>query len=256
VLTASISLPIEHYRTSAQTTQFFEQLMGNLQSLPGVQAGGVGSDLPWTGYDDNMGFAVEGRAKDFNDKTTARYHVASNDYFRAMGTPLLHGRFFTGHDDKDAPKVVIVNESMAKRYWPGESALEKRFSFASQPKETDWFRIIGVVGDIKDHADSDAARPAFWWPVGQMPFNMRDMAIAIRAGSDPAPLAGQLRLAIRNLDSGLALADVRLLREVADASVQPALCALPGRTVCGAGADAGHHRNVWGDLLLRQSADE
>jgi predicted permease len=220
VLTASLSLPNEHYKTVAQTTQFFEHLIAGLESLPGVQSAGVGTDLPWTGYDENLGgFNVEGRSKDFSEKTTARYHVASINYFRAMGMPLLRGRFFTEHDDKDAPSVIIVNETMAKRYWPNEDALEKRIAFSEQPKDKDWIRIVGVVGDVKDQAYSSDAHPAFWWPLTQLPFNMRDMSVAIRAGSDPSPLTGQLRLAVHQLDPELAIADLRLLNDIADASV-------------------------------------
>jgi predicted permease len=220
VLTAGISLPYEHYKTSQQSQHFYEQLIANLQSLPGVQSAGVGTDLPWTGYDENAGgFNVEGRSAEYNDKTTARYHVASNDYFRAMGIPLLNGRFFTGHDNKDAPTVILVNETMAKRYWPGEDAVGKRISFSDKPTEKDWFRIVGVVGDIKDQPSSSAAKAAFWWPLTQMPFDNTDMSVAIRFNSSETLLATQLRLAVRQLDSGLAIADLRLMNQIADSSV-------------------------------------
>jgi predicted permease len=220
VLTASISLPREQYRTTAQIDQFYEHLIAGLESLPGVQSAGVGSDLPWTGYDENLGgFTVEGRPADFSNKTTARYHVASLAYFRSLGIPLLRGRFFTGHDDKDAPAVIVVNEAMARRYWPGEDAVGKRISFNDKPKEKDWFRIAGVVGDVKDRPDSNGAHPAFWWPLAQMPFGFGDMSVALRSNSDPAQLANQLRLAVRHLDPGLAVADLRLMNQVAAASV-------------------------------------
>jgi predicted permease len=220
VLTAGISLPYEHYKTSQQSQHFYEQLIASLQSLAGVQSAGVGTDLPWTGYDENAGgFNVEGRSAEYNDKTTARYHVASNDYFRAMGIPLLNGRFFTGHDNKDAPTVIVVNETMAKRYWPGEDAVGKRISFSDKPTEKDWFRIVGVVGDIKDQPASSAAKASFWWPLTQMPFDNVDMSVAIRFNSSEALLATQLRVAVRQIDSGLAIADLRLMNQIADSSV-------------------------------------
>ncbi|HEV3202159.1 MAG TPA: ABC transporter permease [Bryobacteraceae bacterium] len=220
VLTASISLPNEQYRKRAQIGQFYERLIGGLESLPGVQSAGVGSDLPWTGYDENLGgFTVEGRPPEFNDKTSARYHVASLDYFRSLGIPLLRGRFFTGHDDKDAPFVILVNEVMARRYWPGEDAVGKRICFSDKPQEKDWFRIAGVVGDVKDRPDSSGAQPAFWWPLAQLPFPIGDMSVALRSNSDPALLVNQLRLAVRQLDPGLAVADLRLMNQVAAASV-------------------------------------
>ena len=220
VLTAAISLPYEQYRTAQQVQHFYDQLISSLESLPGVQSAGVGTDLPWTGYDENAGgFAVEGRSAEYNDKTTARYHVASLDYFRAMGIPLLNGRFFTGHDLRDAPNVIVINESMAKRYWPGEDAIGKRISFSDKPTEKDWFRIVGVVGDIKDQPASSAAKSAFWWPLTQMPFDNTDMSVAVRSTLDPAQLATQLRLALRQLDASLAIADLRLMNQITDTSV-------------------------------------
>jgi predicted permease len=218
VLTATLSLPRENYRGEAQIRQFQEQLLAGLQALPGVRSAGLGTDLPWTGYDENAGgFTVEGRPADYNNKTTARYHAASLDYFRAMGIPLLRGRFFTGRDDKDARKVIVVNQTMAERYWPGEDAVGKRISFNDKPAEKDWMQIAGVVGDVKDRAESSAAQPAFWWPLAQVPF--RDVSVALRSNSDPAALSNQLRLAVRQLDPGLAIADLRVMNQVTGAAV-------------------------------------
>jgi predicted permease len=218
VLTASISLPQEQYRNAQQSSRFYAELIAALQSLPAVQSAGAGSDLPWTGYDENAGgFTVEGRPQEYNDKTTARYHAATPDYFHALGIPLLNGRFFTDHDIKDSEPVIIVNDVMAKRYWPGEEAVGKRISFNDEPKEKDWMRIVGVVGDIRDQPNSETARPAFWWAHAQQPFP--DMSIVVRSGMEPAVLVDQLRQTLRGLDSGLAIADVRFMNQVADSAV-------------------------------------
>jgi predicted permease len=218
VLTASLSLPFEHYRSDAQVRQFHEQLIAGLESIPGVQSAGLGTDLPWTGYDENAGgFTVEGRSKEFNDKTSARYHAASPDYFHAMGIPLVRGRFFNGHDDKGALPVIVVNEVMATQFWPGEDAVGKRISFEDQPKEKDWLRIVGVVGDVKDRPDSRGAQPAFWWPLEQVPF--RDVAVAVRTASDAAQIANQLRGVVRRLDPELAIADLLPMNQIAAEAV-------------------------------------
>jgi ABC-type antimicrobial peptide transport system permease subunit len=108
---------------------------------------------------------------------------------------------------------------MAKRYWPGENAVGKRISFDDHPKEKDWLQIVGVVGDVKDSPDSSAAHPAFWWPLPQMPFTIAEMSVAIRSNSDPSALVNQLRVTLRQLDPGLAIADLRSLEQIADASV-------------------------------------
>jgi predicted permease len=218
VLTASVSLPSEHFSTEPQVIQFYERLTSNLESIPGVESAGIGSDLPWTGYDGNAdGYTVEGRSAEYNSKTMARFHIASVDYFRALGIPLIRGRFFTGNDDTNSPTVIVVNKAMADRYWPDEDAIGKRISFHSQPAtDKDWIQIVGVVGDIKDQPDGAATRPAFWLPHAQEPD--RNVCLAVRTSLDPAQLTSQLRDTVRQLDSGLAIGDVLVMNQVVDAA--------------------------------------
>jgi len=100
----SLSLPYQRYREAPKRVQFYQQLIASLESTPGVQYAGAGTDLPWTGYDGNAdGYKIEGRSDEYNQKTTSRYHIATPDYFRALGIPLVGGRFFDGHEDKDGP---------------------------------------------------------------------------------------------------------------------------------------------------------
>jgi predicted permease len=220
VLTASLAVPSEQYKTVVQIRQFYAQLIAGLETVPGVQSAAVGTDLPWTGYDENLGgFTVEGRPAWYNDKTTARYHLASPGYFRVMGVPLLRGRFFSDHDDQNAPQALIINETMAKRYWPGEDAVGKRITLNDHPDEKDWMRIVGVVGDVRDQPDSSAAHPALWWALAQMPFPIRDMSVALRSKGDPALLAKQFLLKVQQLNPGLAVADLRVMQQIADESV-------------------------------------
>ena len=185
VLTASLSLPHAEYKTKEDAARFCAQLVASLESLPGVQSAGLGSDLPWTGYDDNMSFNIEAKQPPPHEEFHARYHMATGDYFRALGTPLLHGRFFNGGDKKDAPAVVIINHALAQRYWPGEDVVGKRITFDDNPKDKDWFTIVGVVGDVKDQPNSPGTEPAFWWSVLQLPFIAPNMSLVIRADSDP-----------------------------------------------------------------------
>ncbi len=221
VLTAGISLPEETYGSSKARKRFYDQLVARLGTLPAVDAAGLGTDLPWTGYDDNLGgFQIEGKQPAPHEEFHARYHAASPDYFRALGIPLVHGRFFTEADASEAPRVLMVNRAMAQQYWPGEDAIGKRINFfEDHPKDKDWTTIVGVVGDVKDTPEKSAAAPAFWWPLRQMPFGFAVMTIAVRAKSDPAPLAGAVRHTVGELDPTLALADVRLMHQIADASV-------------------------------------
>jgi predicted permease len=219
VLTASISLPPEQYPDFPKVIPFFQQLTARLESVPGVQFAGIGSDVPWTGYDENAnGYRIEGRSAEYNSKTTSRFHTASPDYFQALGVPLMSGRFFTDQDGHDAQTVIIVNQTMANRYWPGEDAIGKRITFRSNPAtDKDWMQIVGVVGDVKDQPDSGAAGPAFWWPYLQNPNG--SVLVVLRSSSGAAVLAGQLRDTVRELDPGLAIGDLRVMNQVVDAAI-------------------------------------
>lgn len=222
VLTAGISLPEEIYKKRESGLRFYEEFIRRIQMLPGVTAAAISSDLPWTGYDDNLGgFEIEGKKPAPHQDFHARYHVASPDYFRAVGMPLVHGRFFREADRVKAPLVLIINRAMAERYWPGEDVIGKRINFFSDhPKESDWTTIVGVVGDVKDSPESRAAEPAFWWPLAQAPYmNPGGVMLAVRSTSDPALMASEVRHVLQDLDPTLALADVRSLNRVADASI-------------------------------------
>jgi len=217
VLTAEIALPNENYKSTEKTAAFYQTLLSNLNTLPDVHAAGAGTDLPWTGYDENLGgFTIEGKTPLPHEEFHARYHTASPDYFRAVGIPLLRGRFFDGQDSKGKPRVLIINDVMARLYWPGEDPVGKRITFNDNPKDSDWFHVVGVVGDVKDAPGSKGAEPAFWWPVLQQPFPFPDMTIALRADSDPMLLTEALRAKVRELDPCLAVAHVRLLDRIAE----------------------------------------
>ena len=219
VLTASISLPNQQYG-SVQTEQFCDRLVSGLNALPGVESAGVGSDLPWTGYDENLdGFAIEGKKPATKEGFHARFHSASPGYFRALRIPLVEGRFFTEADKGGAPLVLIVNHAMAERYWPGEDVIGKRISFEdAQKKDSDWTTIVGVAGDVKDQPNSLGAEPAFWWPESQALW-IRNMSIVIRARSNPESLVDAMRGEVHRIDPNLAVSDVRLMDNIVDHSL-------------------------------------
>ena len=223
VLTAGISLPNVKYAKATDRIAFFERLDRELAALPGVRAAGIGTDLPWTGYSENIsGFLIEGKQPPKGEDFHARFHTASEDYFQALGVPLLHGRFFTAHDNRASARVIIINRVMARNYWGTEDAVGGRISVDDNPKPSDWFTVVGVVGDIKDGPDSAEAAPAFWWPVLESPFGVGEMAIAVRGQSGGAGLAGEVRAAVHSLDPDLAVANVKMMSDVADRSYSPA----------------------------------
>lgn len=221
VLTASLSLPGTEYKTPASALHFEQQLTTNLAAAPGVKYAGIGTDLPWTGYDENEGgFLIEGEQPPPGHEFHARYHFASPDYFRALGIPLVSGRFFTDADNHDAPAALIINATMARLYWPHGDALGGRVSFEDNPKEKDWMTVVGIVGDVKDQPASGGAEPAFWWPMAQVPLlNGGVMSVAVRSDTGTSGLANVLRREVHRLDPALAVADLRKMDQIADANI-------------------------------------
>jgi predicted permease len=218
VLTANLSLPHAQYNTE-RTARFYDQLTANLSALPYVKSAGAGSDLPWTGYNENVGgFLIEGKKPPPNQEFHARFHLATSGYFSALGIPLLEGRFFKEADKKDAPMTLIINHAMADRYWPHEDVIGRRVSFEDVPKkDSDWATIVGVVGDVKDQPNSPGAEPAFWWSELQQVDS--DMLIVMRTYGDPELLPDALRNEVHKLDPALAVADVQLMDKIVDTSI-------------------------------------
>lgn len=181
-------------------------------SLPGVRAVGGVSALPLTGMVEYNGFEIEGRPEpgEGEEGPSATYAVVAGDYFGAMEIPLRQGRVFTPADREDAPLVVVINEAMARRYWPGESPIGKRVrlgAFQRVPRE-----IVGVVGDVRQTTLEEEAPPAVYLPLEQAPYPF--LSIVVRTVGPPASLAGALRRELRAVDPALALADIRSLPEV------------------------------------------
>src|SRR4030095_4274724 len=120
-----------------------------IAALPGVQAAGFSTILPLAGTNSDSSFAIEGRpsGKDAPSPDEEKRQV-SPDYFRALETPLIKGRFFANADNADAPPVMIVNQAFVKKFWPKADALGKRITFDNPKKTPKWIKIVGVVGDI------------------------------------------------------------------------------------------------------------
>jgi predicted permease len=222
VLTATLTLPKSTYKTDAAIAHFYQLLMAAMGAMPGVRSAGAGTDLPWTGFDENIGgFTIEGLKPPPHEEFHARYHIATQDYFRALGIPLVHGRFFAMSDAADAPAVLIVNRVMAERYWGSNNVIGRRITFSDTPKDKDWMTIVGVVGDVKDKPNSIGAEPAFWFSFDQNPngFGPGGMTVVLRADGAPQVLADELRNQVKQLDPTLALANIRRMDQVADQSI-------------------------------------
>jgi hypothetical protein len=176
---------------------------------------GAGTDLPWTGYDENMTVLPEDRLGEPGaEMTRTRFHIVTPGYFRTLGVPVVSGREFDGRDDREAPPRVIVNRRLAELGWPGRDPVGRRLTWSLQPDKEDLFEVVGVVGDVKDSPRDADLLPAIFFPHAQQTWRT-SLVVAVRTAVEPRALAAALRDELRALDPDLPLAEVRTLDEVA-----------------------------------------
>jgi putative ABC transport system permease protein len=214
VLTMSLSLPRSSYPERSQLVAFYNQLLERVKSTPGVDSTGVASTIPLGGSHTDTSFLIEGRAKSEQDNLAAWYSSVSPDYFRSMGMRILKGRQFTEQDTEKALKVIIINETMAKRYWPGEDPVGKRLKFESGEN---WREIVGIMADVKEFGLDTDARPSLYFPYDQQA--ARSVSLVVRTTSDPSKVAGGIRKEIWSIDKNLAISNQTTLEEMFSDSI-------------------------------------
>jgi len=198
VLTAELSLPGTKYGGGGRRAAYFDRVLPELASLPGVEAAGAISSLPLA-WGPNGSFAVDGGRADTPD---ANYRVVGGDYFAAMRIPLVKGRLFTAADDSTAPHVTIVNARLAAQVWPGEDPIGKRMRPLGMDAHPDrWLTVVGLVGDVRQQQLNRPARPEHYVFYRQRPERSDQMAVVLRTREAPGTLAAAVRARLRRADS-------------------------------------------------------
>ncbi|HEX8190085.1 MAG TPA: ABC transporter permease [Pyrinomonadaceae bacterium] len=226
VLTMTVPLPSAKYRELERRSAIFQQLVGRVRALPGVREVGAVSNLPLSGSLWGRSLTVEGRpVLSVGEAPMINHCVVAPGYFRAMGIPLLTGRDFAEADAQDATKVTVVDERLARTFWPGESPLGKRVRFGPPESNEPWHTVVGVVGEVRHERPDAATRMSVYIPHQQAP--VRQMTLAVRTGGDPAGLAAAVRSQVRELDPDQPVTDVRTMEEVLTSAIwQPRLHAI------------------------------
>ncbi len=217
---ARVSLPAETYPSAARRTTFFDDLLSRLENVPGIELASASSSAPLE-QSREVFFRVEGQTVDGDVKQAPSAISWSVDpgYLRVMGIPLVKGRFLSETDTRDSEIVVVVNEEMARRHWPGEDPIGKRvregYSGSSQP----WMRVVGVVGSIRQHGLQSEVKPGMYVSYRQSP--PREMTVIVRSRLEPAAVASAIRKAVRDIDPNQPVAAVRTMDDVLAQSVAP-----------------------------------
>jgi putative ABC transport system permease protein len=212
VLTAGIALPDAKYHEDPRIAAFFQQALQHASTVPGLEAVGAVSPLPLSGEIAQNILTVEGRPPvSPGERNITNSRVISADYFKAMGIPLIKGRVLTERDTKDAPRVVVINETLARKYFPGEEPLGKRINVTIA--DDNIAEIVGVVGDVKHLTLDKESGPEAYFSYQQIP--SQSMTLVARSKSDnPSALAAGLRQAVEQVDSDQPLSDVRTMEQL------------------------------------------
>ena len=222
LLVVNVPLSPQAYPKSAQRMDFFDRLIERTRALPGVVSAGAATFLPVSGGGSIIHFNITGRApKTPGDYILVGYRPISPDYLQTLRVPLLQGRMLTQADTERGPFVVVVNQSMAKQYFPGESALGKRVQLGALPdKSIPTMEIVGIVGDMKQNLATDSQSEMY------LPYRQADtmlpvffVSLVVRTANDPRTEVSALRSVVRNLNSDQPLVNIRTMEENISTSV-------------------------------------
>jgi putative ABC transport system permease protein len=215
VLAMTIALPATAYPEDARAAAFFRDLLARVRALRGVRAAGAASRLPLAGsrFNPRRSLFVEGRESSRGpDLPWAIDVVVTPGFFEALEIPLRHGRLVADADSPDSAPIAVVSETMARRYWPGEIPLGRRFKWSGDTSDAPWIRIVGVVGDVRNDDLGQPPVPQVYLPHAQAP--TRTMSLAIAAASDPLALAGPVRRGLAAVDATQQAYDLKTMEQI------------------------------------------
>jgi putative ABC transport system permease protein len=217
LLTMRVILPGSKYKEDAQRIAFFQQAVERIKALPGVKSAGAVSFLPFTGLGAATGFKIEGRPDAGpGQKLVTDVRVADENYFRAMSIPVISGRTFNADEETEKRHVVVINETLARKYFAGEDPVGKRLTIdmTDSPVPTE---VIGVVGDVKHMSLDTETKAMVYWPHPELAYS--GMTIVIRTTNDPLQLAAPAQAAIQAIDPNQPVSDIRTMNQLLAESV-------------------------------------
>jgi predicted permease len=213
VLIGTINPTLNGY-SQEKTQSFYRDLLAGLRSIPGVEAASLSTDSPISGSWDRMGLVVEGYQPSQGERVNAQSSLVSTEYFRSLGIPLVAGRDFNDQDIAGSPKVTIVNEKLARKYFGDANPIGRKIGTEDQPDTI----IVGVVKDAQYLSVKEPALRHFYTPIAQEP-RLFELTMHVKTRTEPLAYVDQVRSRVGNLDAHLPLYDVKTLAAQIDESL-------------------------------------
>jgi predicted permease len=224
VLTMRIALPPAAYAEPAQVVDFYSRLTAELRRIPGVRQAGAARSLPLGSQIGDFGLRVDGYVPPPGTNAKGDWQIATAGYMEAMGEKVVSGRGIEETDTSDTQLVALINEEMARRYWPGRDPIGGRFKIGGNAQRP-WVTVVGVVKAVRHNGVATVVKEKFYVPHTQWHRSLgnanliRSMTLVVKAEGDPASLTAAVREKIRGIDPNLPVADVRTMDEVVGAAL-------------------------------------
>ena len=214
LLTMKIVLPEPKYEEMERRSAFYTDLINRIQSLGGVRSAAVTSNLPLYRQGNSISIGIEGRpAPPPGQELIVVTRIISPGYFATMSIPLLLGRQLTEQDTETTPNVVVISETMARRYWPGEDAVGKRIALGRIRSQEDWVQVVGVVKDVRQFELTADPKPQMYLSYRQAGFfDSRDLVV--KTDVDPASMAATVRKAVWEIDKDQPVSNIQTMEEI------------------------------------------
>jgi predicted permease len=217
VLTLRTTLPLDKYRDPVRRLAFVTRVLADVRALRDVENAGYVSTMPFQSIGNTRGYFLDGGVADQADPTDALFRVATASYLQTLGVELISGRLIDDRDGPDAPRALVVNETLASRHWPHASALGHRLTFARPGPDGPWYTIVGVVKDVRERGYEREMKPGVYVSFAQAvdgggtPDNL-----VVRTKGKPLAIAASIRRIVSSVDPEQPVAAVRTLDDLVD----------------------------------------
>jgi putative ABC transport system permease protein len=223
VLAIDFSLASAQYSKAPARAAIFQQILNRVDQIPGVRSSAVVADVPLTQNEDSLSFSIAGVPDPPNKQRQARFNVVGPNYFRTLGIPLFAGRDFTDDDNLSSPVVVVINQAMARAFWPNQNPVGERIT----TDQKSWYTVSGVAGDVRQMGLRSTTQPEVYISYLQDPYQWPYMSMLVRTSSDPLKLLAAVEQAVWSVDKDLPPSHPMTLDQIrSDSIAQPRVIAL------------------------------